>query len=140
MWTKTEGTLYRETISLDAREIASLIRSQIRQSSKEGLIPSDWKYSVRLRRFAGGQAIDVEIDLPKEIYEMRWNAPFFYADPRERENMIGEWEPLGRLFDTHVLIENITEAYNYYSAHAYEDGCAVRYFSQISFRVLGEKR
>lgn len=139
MWTKTEGTLYEQTRSLDIREIASLIRSEIRLSAKQGRIPSDWKYSVRLRRFAGGQAIDVEIHVPKAVSELRWNAPFYSDDPRNRADMIGEFEPLGRLFDAQIIIQEITDAYNYYSAHAYEDGCSVRFFSHIQTYTMEEK-
>lgn len=52
------GNKYDRT--LDVAEIAKRIRAEIKDQIKRELLP-DLKASVRTRRFAGGEAIDVEI-------------------------------------------------------------------------------
>ena len=137
--TRTEGTLFQETKSLDVKQISSLIRNEIRKSAKEGLIPSDWKYSVRLKRYGWSSAIDIEIRIPKDVSDLRWSAPFAYDDARDRDAMIGEWESLGRLFDTKQIIEEIHESFNFYESFFPDDGCASRYFGHVSIVTESEE-
>jgi len=55
------GNKYEETKHLDVKEIAKLIRSDITSGKKDGSLPKELKTSVRIERFAGGQALRLEI-------------------------------------------------------------------------------
>jgi hypothetical protein len=50
------------------KDDAANIRRHIRTMVQAGLLPSDWTYSVRYRRFAGGSSIDVRATSPRPIY------------------------------------------------------------------------
>lgn len=127
-----EGTLYQETKHLPGKEISARIRKDIREASKIGLVSSDWKYSVRLHRYAGGQAIYILIIVPESLKQLWRSAPFAYDDEREREKMVGYWEPLARLLDTKKIVKEIHESYNFYESYFPDDGCASRYFGRVS--------
>lgn len=58
---------------------AKLIRSTIKTMVKAGMLPDDWKYSVRYRSFAGGCAIDVVGKSPRPIWLM--NPGYYRAAP-----------------------------------------------------------
>ena len=58
MYEVTYGDKYDR--SLDIKEIAKRLRVDIKRAVKDGELP-DEKYSVRIRRFSGGQSMDVTI-------------------------------------------------------------------------------
>lgn len=45
----------------DITVIAKAMRTELKTMQKTGEVPADWKVSVRTSRFAGGQAIDVNV-------------------------------------------------------------------------------
>ena len=55
------GYRYDEVRDLTTTEIAKRIRADIKVAKSEGLLPKNWKYSVRSRYFSGGSSIDVEV-------------------------------------------------------------------------------
>ena len=61
MYERHYGHKYQEQQGLSTTEIAKLIRADIKQAIKEGLLPDRWKYSVKSRSFAGGSSIDVRV-------------------------------------------------------------------------------
>lgn len=68
-----EGLRYARTKHMAEREIAALIRSELRSDPvlKDGCVAS----SVRLRRFAGGYAIDVVIEAPGALNDRNRETP-----------------------------------------------------------------
>lgn len=127
-----EGALYQETRHLSPKEISARIRADIREAVNTGQIPKEWKYSVRLHRFAGGYAIDVEIIVPKWVIDLRRQFPYIMEHPKYRSELVGEYAPLALLVDTQRIIEEIHESYNYYESYFPADGCGRRYFGQVS--------
>ena len=132
MTTRRVGAHYEETRHLSAKDISALIRADIRQATKTGSLPSDWKYSVRLDRFAGGCAIDVTIIVPEEVIELRREFPGWYQHTQYRDELVGKYKPLARLADTERIVEEIHESYNFYESYFPADGCASRYFGRVS--------
>lgn len=129
---RTIGAFYEQTRHLSPKEIAARIRADIRQATKTGSIPTDWKYSVRLDRFAGGCAIDVTIIVPESIIDLRRDFPGVCEHPKYWDELVGKWEPLRRLVETQEIIEQIHESYNFYESYFPADGCASRYFGRVS--------
>lgn len=64
--TRTYGYLYDRDRSV--KEDAASVRRTIKTLVRGELLPGDWGYSVRFRRFAGGSSIDVEATSPRPIY------------------------------------------------------------------------
>lgn len=60
---RSYGHLYER--DLDTAEIAKRMRTQTKVLVKAGMLPADWTYSVRTRRFAGGTAIDITATSPR---------------------------------------------------------------------------
>jgi antirestriction protein len=61
MYERSYGSKYSEQEGLSTVEVAKLIRGDIKQAVKTGLLPARWKYSVRSASFAGGSSIDVRV-------------------------------------------------------------------------------
>lgn len=53
---KWRGVKYAATEKLDVKDIAKLVRQDIASAVRAGALP-DWKYSVRIERYSGGQSI-----------------------------------------------------------------------------------
>lgn len=58
---KTKGTKYHEVQNCDVAEIAKRIRQDLKAGQKAGQLDKSAKFSVKIRRFSGGQSVDVEI-------------------------------------------------------------------------------
>lgn len=52
----------------DTKADAASIRRTIKTLTNAGLLPADWKYSVRMARFSGGSSIDIYATSPAPIY------------------------------------------------------------------------
>jgi hypothetical protein len=61
------------------KDDAALIRSTIKTMTGAGVLPADWKYSVRYRRFAGGCSIDIDARSPRPIRLM--DSGYYAAAP-----------------------------------------------------------
>jgi hypothetical protein len=70
LYERSYGYKYAETFGaegagrtryLSAAEIAKLMRADIKQAVAGGLLPADWKYSVRPHNFSGGRSIDITV-------------------------------------------------------------------------------
>lgn len=66
MYERTYG--YRYERNRPVKDDAKMIRADIKTLSKAGMLPADWKYSVRYRSFAGGCSIDISARSPRPIY------------------------------------------------------------------------
>ena len=110
------GSQYEATKDKSVKEIASLIRSEVRKATKQGTIPAEWDYSVRLHRFAGGQSIDIAIAIPDAFRELR------FVD-QDAHNLLEA---------TKDFVREIHESFNFYESYFPNDGCARRYFGDVS--------
>jgi hypothetical protein len=119
---RQEGSQYQATKDKTVKEIASLIRSEIRQATKKEIIPAEWDYSVRLHRFAGGQSIEIHVAVPEEVVSLRYNCP----------TTTEAWQMLDCLNQTEKFLNDLHESFNYYQSYAPGDGCAMRYFGRAS--------
>lgn len=66
MYERTYGYLYEP--NQDIKETAKSIRRIIKTLTKGGMLPNDWKYSVRIQRFSMGQSINVTAETERAIY------------------------------------------------------------------------
>lgn len=58
---EVRGEKYETTQRLDIKEIAKLIRADIKAAQKSGELPTGLKTSVRIDRYAGGQSLDIRV-------------------------------------------------------------------------------
>lgn len=64
--TATTGYLYNPERSV--KDDAANIRRHIKTMTKAGLLPADWRYSVRYRTASMYQAVDITATAPRPIY------------------------------------------------------------------------
>ena len=116
------GSQYEATKDKSVKEIASLIRSEVRKATKQGTIPAEWDYSVRLHRFSGGQSIEIHVIVPEEVVSLRWDLP----------TTTEGWATLDRLNETEQFLNDLHQSFNFYQSYFPGDGCATRYFGRAS--------
>ena len=140
-----EGILYEGSKELSLKEVTAHIRNTVRSFKKDGLIPAEFAYSVRLHRYAGGGDIEIVVSVPAELLELRrnfedylWNNGFQPDFLREPALMTGLYEPLNQLRSTVVLLSELHAGYNYLSvpSNPYEDGCGFRYGGRVAIWEL----
>ena len=107
----TEGIHYRRTAHLDVREIAALIRRDLKNDSllREACVIS----SVRLHRFSGGCSIGVALAAKGAL------------DAHGRET------PLGKAIRSHA--ESIRQSYGYDRSDVLVDYSDVRYYGRTEW-------
>lgn len=94
MYERTYGYLYDRDRSV--KDDAALIRQTIKTMAKAGVLPSDWKYSVRYRTASMMRAIDITASSPRPIWLM---TPGFVRAAKDRDRVVrvpimGEMRPL----------------------------------------------
>lgn len=113
------GTLYQQTKNLNFKEIAKLIRTDLKNT-----FGKDIKFSVTTKYYAGGKSINVEIKETIRNYLNPLNIKF----PNERHSIyIGEGNELIE------QIENIINKYNYDNSDSMTDYFDVRFYSHVWF-------
>lgn len=122
------GNRYEETKTMDIRDIAKLIRADIKAAIKAGTVPAEYKYSVRIRRFAGGSAIDVSIDGAPDMRAEYYTGYDEWFDKHPGT----EWRerPAAKLVET---IESIVRAYNRQDIDTMTDYFDVRFYAHVSY-------
>lgn len=61
MYERSYGYKYDTQKGLSTADIAKLIRADIKQSIKDGMLTDRWTYSVRSENFSGGSAITIRV-------------------------------------------------------------------------------
>ena len=125
---KFEGSKYEETKGMDIKDIAKLVRADIKK------VFPDVKVSVRIDRYSGGQSLDVTI---KE-------APYFVNNPeriKAQTNSDGSinWQrDISRFANyseagTQLIkgIESILNQYNFDDSESQVDYFRVRFYSSV---------
>jgi hypothetical protein len=123
---KTEGRNYQATRDLDIKEIAKLIRKDLKDPIFEG-----FKFSVYIDRFSMGQAINCEVvQVPEMFALINPNYDLALATnsdmrgiSRYNENALGLLE----------VLRNTIEAYNFDRSDAYNDYFDSKFYTRVSF-------
>jgi hypothetical protein len=71
------GGKYDETHMLPNKEVAKLIRSDVKALKKNSSIPSDWKVSVKTVTYSGGMHYDINISVPEDSGTPLYRTPTF---------------------------------------------------------------
>jgi hypothetical protein len=97
------GKNFWETKDLDVADIAKRVRKDIKEAVSQGRLSDKARYSVRIRRFSGGQAIDLKAtDVPDER----------------------DWP-----FNTRRALKAIINSYNYDFSDSMVDYCSNRFYN-----------
>jgi hypothetical protein len=113
---KFEGSKYQATKNLDVKEIAKLIRQEIKAT-----FSNDWKFSVRIDRFANGQSIRTNItQLPTEVK--------LYSD---ETNHWGGKEYSKEITDAINKVKMMSSKYNYDDSDMMVDYYNVKFYNHI---------
>ena len=122
------GTKYAATKDMDIKDIAKLIRADIKASIKAGQIP-DGKYAVKISRYSMGQSLDVSIsDVDIQIY----NVEKIYAEDR-RENTDGLYiySEEGRAILS--AVQGIIDSYNFDKSKMIEDYHHQKFYGHVTY-------
>lgn len=128
MTTIAYGSKYDATKNLNRAEIAKLIRADIKALVADGTLPKA-KYSVRVRSFSGGGAIDIKYSHVVEDGFMLHNAERLEFDivhgSREFTRL-----PLYSERATHITktLDSIMSAYNFDGSDSQSDYFHVRFY------------
>lgn len=133
-FTREDGLFYKTTQDMPIRELVKHIRTIVRSSAKQGLIPPEWTYSVRRNSGTGYNEIEIKVVVPEELLDLKhdFQGEHGMLLPGCQEFLTGEYEPLRRLYETEQMLREIHAAYNFYEACVYGDGCSMRYFGGIT--------
>lgn len=131
---RSHGTLYERTKNLTVKEVAAQIRKTIRQAAKDGIIPTEWKYSIRYRSASMSQAIDIYVEVPGDVYDMEQNYYTENGHPYRTfpEMLTGKYESLARLLQTTDLLWSIHRGYNYDGSDSMTDYFDVRFYGGVT--------
>lgn len=114
-----EGTLYLQTKNLNFKEIAKLIRTDLKNT-----FGKDIKFSVQTEYYSGGRSLNVKIKETIRNYLNPLNIKF----PNERHLIYTDEG--NELIEQ---IENIINKYNYDNSDSMTDYFDVRFYSHVWF-------
>lgn len=129
------GSLYEQTKGMRTKEVAAHMRKVIRQTATDGLLPTDWTYSVRYRTASMMTAIDVTVAIPDELHDLwvRYETENRYRIDTFPDLLVDEWAPLAGVLAAKTLLESIHRAYNYDGSDSMTDYFDVRYYGTVEF-------
>lgn len=137
------GSLAKLTEGLDTKGIAKHIRATVRQCAKDGLIPSDWVYSVKVDHLT---AINVTVGVPDEVMALReafeqakrtmFNEAYGCRYTAFRDELVGEWAPLAVLDRTEQMLTEIHNAPNWDGSDVQSDYFDVRYYGHVNMVTM----
>lgn len=133
------GILYDRTKDMSVKDIAAQIRKTVRQAAKDGLIPTEWKYSVRYRSASMSQAIDIRVEIPADVYNLEQEYYDEHHHPYRTfpQMLVGKYEPLAKMLTTLELLNSVHSGYNYNGSDSMIDYFDVRYYGSVSFTMEG---
>lgn len=122
---KFTGKNYDLTQNMDIKELAKLVKKEL------SIEFPDWKFSVKISRYSGGQSMSVHIvDMPytpySEIVDNAYKTNTTY-DSNRIEDVYNE-----QYLKDSKKIKHIVEQYNYDDSNAQIDYFNVRYYSHIT--------
>ena len=135
----TIGNKYEDTKKLNLKEIAKLVRNDIKVAKKQGKLPKEVKVSVRTEYYAGGQSLNLTIKNfpggfmnPKFVKEMAENPHRYYGEysPRYRQEVS----------DAIKLLYRTVGAYNFNNSDTMTDYFHVRFYSNVEVDYSATQR
>lgn len=128
----TIGAKYDETKHLDIADIAKLVRKDIRELVKSDDLP-EFKYSVRIDRFSGGQAIRVSIQSSKTLDVTEYREAF-HVNRYDIDSLSADMQrKYVTANETYDKVRSVVEAYNYDASDAMVDYFNVRFYATVSY-------
>lgn len=132
----TKGSKYNKDLNI--KDIAKLIRKDIKTAIKEGKLP-EMKTSVRINRYSGGQSLTIDI---KEFKVGGFlNPEYIKAYHKNPHLAYTEYPPRYYPFVERALedLERIANAYNYDNSDSMFDYFDVNYYTTIGINWEVEK-
>lgn len=130
---KFTGSKYRATKDMDIAAIAKLVRAEIKAAIKDGKLPAGMKTSVRIKRYSGGQSMDVDIKsfgpghLALNPARVKWDAENPYGDhhhaPQHRPAAAAR---------AIKMIDAMLSAYNFDDSDSMTDYFHVRFYGHAT--------
>lgn len=134
-----EGVKYQQTKGLMLKDLAALIRKEVREAAKAGLIPTEWRYAVRKRDY---RAIDTYMIIPDEVetligeFQTENEMPLTrYAVQTYEWMFTGKYEPLKAVVLAEEFLKGLIGAYNYDNNDIMTDYFDVRFYGGV--KVIG---
>lgn len=130
------GAKYEATKRLDVKEIAARMRADIAEAKANGKLPHAVKVSIKIRRFSGGQSIDLRIvAIPADVVmlnpdRVRWERD----NPNEGYHMCpyrDRWTPEAAAIL--ATCEQIHASYNRDNSDSMSDYFDVNYYGHAEF-------
>lgn len=120
---------------MDVAEIAKRYRADIGAAIKAGTLPADFKVSVRVSRFAGGQSISCNIKVPGVALFRPEFITAIAADPQtaQRERYTDEFVALVK------TLEAMLSAYNRDNSDTMTDYFDVNFYQHVQMCWEAEK-
>ena len=118
----TEGNKYQETKDLDIKDIAKLVRADIKATVKANNLPQG-KYSVTISRYAGGQSMSVYVSDTQLIID---NPEYNYMTHPGSERYTPEAQAMRK------TVQEIANAYNFDDCDSMTDYFHVNYYVHVS--------
>lgn len=126
------------------KDDAANIRRHIKTMTKAGLLPADWRYSVRYHTASMCQAIEITATAPRPIYGVDRNDVYDYStrgiDPpthaetgKPITSIRDAWTSEARaVLDT---LEELHSAHNYNNSDSMTDYYDVKFYGTVSVEV-----
>lgn len=124
----TIGAKYDDT--LDIRDIARLVRSDIKVAKKDGSFPGDAKVSVTISRYSMGQSLNVHVTLPDRPARVPADDP--RARPYQGVGYAPETLYTIEAEDIIAAVNRIVAQYNYDNSDTQTDCFDVNFYSHVT--------
>jgi hypothetical protein len=141
MYERTYGAKVEQTEHLDTKDIARMMRADVKEYKRRGLLPADLKTSIRMARFAGGSSIDVNWSLPgatrEQVYRpeaLRWFAagsPCDWEDPATGWHEYRSEKLRDELLEIDATLRKIHQRYNWDGSETMVDYFDVRFYGTV---------
>lgn len=125
------GSKYNdETKNLGIKEIAKLVRRDIKAAVKAGSLPKEMKLGVRIQRYSGGQSLNITV---KSFPGGFLNPAYVKAVKANPHLCYSEYPPKyhPRVSSALTTLEDIANAYNYDNSDSMVDYFDVNYYVRV---------
>lgn len=133
---ETRGSKFESTRDLDIKDVASMIRADVKQAIKTGALPGGLKTSVKIERFSGGQALNIAVKyLDGSIFNPNWVkatknfAEFFSDEVHEVQRQEGRYS--AELQEVKKKLQEIGDAYNRDNSDSMSDYFDKRFYLHV---------
>ena len=122
-----EGAAYKATERLDVTEIAKRVRVNLRNAQELGALPEAMTWTVQIRKFAGGCAIDVRLSGMPDTWT--YNTPGLEADYCARVPQHGGYTTAAKA--AHAYASEVLQSYNRDDSDVQTDYFDVKFYGGV---------